>query len=77
MVLHAHYHWDDEVPEDEERQSRRSRHLWSQIYSWLVQPADRDALVAYLERHSLFGRWMPEAVGTPTLRISANCHGQK
>ena len=63
VVLHAHYHWDDEVPEDEERQSRRSRHLWSHIYSWLVQPADRDALVAYLERHSLFGRWMPEGCG--------------
>ena len=63
VVLYAHYHWGDEVPEDEERQSRRSRHLWSHIYSWLVQPADRDALVAYLERHSLFGRWMPEGCG--------------
>ena len=63
VVLHAYYHWDDEVSEDEESHSRRSRHLWSHIYSWLVQPADRNALVSYLERHSLFGRWMPEGCG--------------
>ena len=57
VVLHAAYHWDDDVPKDRSKPRRR---LWSHIYSWLVEPADRDALVAYLERHSLMGRWMPE-----------------
>ena len=60
VVLRAHYQWDDEVPEDEEADSRPRRQLWSQIFSWLVQPADRDDLVAYLGQHSLMGRWMPE-----------------
>ena len=63
VVLSAYYHWDDKVPEDEETQSQHRRNLWSHIYSWLVQPADRDALVAYLERHSLMGRWMPNGSG--------------
>ena len=60
VVLHAHYQWDDEIPEGEEKDSRPRRQLWSQIYGWLVQPSDQDALVAYLDRHSLMGRWMPE-----------------
>ena len=60
VVLHAHYQWDDEIPEGEEKDSRLRRQLWSQIYGWLVQPPDQDVLVAYLERHSLMGRWMPE-----------------
>ena len=59
-VLYAHYQWDDEIPEGEEKDSRLRRQLWSQIHGWLVQPPDQDALVAYLERHSLMGRWMPE-----------------
>ena len=57
VALHAVYQWDDDVPENRSKPRRR---LWSHIYSWLVDPADRDALVAYLERHSLMGRWMPE-----------------
>ena len=57
VVLHAVYHWDDDVLEN---QSKPRRRLWSHIYSWLAEPADRDALVRYLERHSLMGRWMPE-----------------
>ena len=60
VALHAVYHWDDDVTECGEDRSKPRRRLWSQIYSWLVQPADRDALVAYLERHPLMGRWMPE-----------------
>ena len=60
VIIHAYYHWADEVTEDEERKSRNRRDLWSHIYSWLVQPADREALVVYIERHSLMGRWMPE-----------------
>ncbi|MXX38720.1 MAG: ATP-binding protein [Gemmatimonadetes bacterium] len=55
VVLHAHYCWDEEVPEDEETYSRPRRQLWSRIDSWLIQPADQDALVAYLEEHSLVG----------------------
>ena len=60
VVLYAHYQWDDEIPEGEEKDSRLRRELWSQIHGWLVQPPDQDALVAYLERHSLMGRWMSE-----------------
>ena len=60
VVLHAHYQWDDEVSEDEENRSRPRRQLWSLLWGWLVQPTDRDALVAYLERHSLMGDWMPK-----------------
>ena len=65
VVLHAYYNWDEEVREDEERRARTRRNLWSHIYSWLVQPADMDALVAHLEQHSLFGRWMPEGLEHP------------
>ena len=61
VVLCAHYQWNDEAQEAEELYSRPRRELWSQIYGWLVQPDDRNALVAYLEEHSLMGRWMPEA----------------
>ena len=57
VVLHAVYQWGDDVLENG---SKPRRKLWSHVYSWLVEPADRDALVAYLERHSLMGRWMPE-----------------
>lgn len=63
VVLHAHYQWEDKVSGYEDDQSKPRRRLWSQVYSWLVQPADRDSLVAYLERHSLIGRWMPEGHG--------------
>ena len=55
VVLHAHYYWDEEVPEDEETYSRPRRQFWSRIDSWLIHPADQDALVAYLEEHSLVG----------------------
>ena len=63
VVLYGHYQWDDDVPEDEERYSKHRRQLWSQIYSWLIQPADHDAVVGHLDRHSLIGRWMPEGRG--------------
>ena len=63
VVLRAHYRWDDKGPENEELNSRPRRRLWSQTYGWLVQPDDREALVAYLEEHSLIGRWMPEGGG--------------
>ena len=63
VVLRAHYQWDEEVPEDEEADFRPRRQLWSQIFSWLVHPADHDSLVDYLERHSLMRRWMPEGRG--------------
>ena len=62
VVLHAHYCFDDEIPEGEEKCSRHRRNLWSNIYSWLVQPADRDALVASLERQSLMGCQRSEAL---------------
>ena len=60
VVLHAYHNWDERIPKDEERTSRRRRKFWSHVYSWLVQPEDRGALVAHLEQRSLMGRWMPE-----------------
>ena len=60
VVLRAHYQWDDEVPEDQKADSRPRRQLWSQIYGWLVQPADQKALVDYLAKRTLMRRWMPE-----------------
>ena len=60
VVLHSHHDWNEEVPEDEERQERRQRQFWSHIYSWLARPADLDALVKGIEERSLMGRWMPE-----------------
>jgi hypothetical protein len=35
--------------------------MWSHLYSWLVSTSNCDALVTYLDQHSLMGRWMPEA----------------
>ena len=60
VVLHAYHNWDERIPEDEERTSRRRRVFWSHVYSWLVRPGDRNALVTHLEQRSLMGRWMPE-----------------
>ena len=60
VVLRAHYEWADKISEDEEGQSRYRRDLWSHIFSWLVRPSDRKALVAFLEQRSLMGLWMPE-----------------
>ena len=61
VVLHAYHDWDERIPEDEERSARRRRQFWSHVYSWLVRPGDRRALVTYLEQRTLMGRWMPEA----------------
>jgi hypothetical protein len=61
VVLQAYYNWDEDIREDEELTSRRRRDMWSHIYTWLVEPAERDALVSYLERRTLMNRWMPEA----------------
>ena len=58
VALHAHYQWGDDVSEEEPFRPRRQ--LWSEVFAWLVQSDDRDALVSYLEHHSLMGRWMPE-----------------
>ncbi len=55
VVLYAHFYWEDEVSEDEESRSRPSRQLWCRMDSWLSRPADQDALVVYLEEHSLVG----------------------
>jgi hypothetical protein len=60
VVLQAYHEWQDEPREHEEWYSRQRRDMWSHIYSWLVSPSDRAALVSYLEEHSLMGRWMPE-----------------
>ena len=60
VVLQAYHTWEEDHPEDEERSARRRRELWSHVYSWLVRPEDRGALVTHLEQRSLRGRWMPE-----------------
>ncbi len=53
VVLHAWYNWRSTVTRP------RRRELWSYIYSWLVRPGQRDAVVRYIERHSLMNDWMP------------------
>ena len=60
VALCGYYNWDDETSEGEKRQDRRRRNQWSHVYSWLIRPADRDALVTLLESRSLMNRWMPE-----------------
>lgn len=60
VALCLYCNWDDEISEGQERQSQHRRKLWCSIRSWLVQPADQDPLVAYLEQHSLRGEWMLE-----------------
>ena len=59
VVLHAYHDWRERTREDEETSARRRREFWSHVYSWLVRPEDRDALMAHLEQRSLMGRWMP------------------
>ena len=59
VVLHAYHDWRERTREDEETSARGRREFWSHVYSWLVRPEDRDALVAHLEQRSLMGRWMP------------------
>lgn len=53
VVLHAWYNWRSTVTR------QRRRELWSHIYSWLVRPGQRDAVVGYIERRSLMNNWMP------------------
>ena len=62
VVLRAHYDWDERPSEGEDWWSRRRRSFWSQVYSWLVDPADQPKLVKYLKRQSLIGQWMPEGL---------------
>lgn len=57
VVLHAWYNWRNTITRP------RRRELWSHIYSWLVRPELRDAVVAYLEQRTFMNRWMPEGVG--------------
>ena len=52
--------WGDKPPEDQESQSRHRRNLWCSIRSWLVQPADQDALIAFLKQRSSQRDWSLE-----------------
>ena len=63
VVLHAHFQWDEEIPEDEDKDPRNRRQLWSRICSWLVQPHDLNGVISGLERNSHMGRSMPEGRG--------------
>lgn len=60
VVLHAWYIWTGGPPWERTGRSRR-REMRSHIYSWLVRPKQREAVVGYLE-HILMGR-MPEGAG--------------
>ena len=60
VILHAGYTWIDELASSKMRRSR-PREFWSHIYSWLVRPEQRAPIVAYLERRSLMGNWMPQS----------------
>ena len=59
VVLHTSYEWANVRLWEQTGHSRR-REIWSQIYSWLVKPEQRERVVRYLEQHTLMGRWMPE-----------------
>lgn len=61
VVLHAWYSWANELASSRMRYSRR-REFWSHVYSWLVRPAQRDSVVAYLEQRTFMNRWMPEGI---------------
>ena len=58
-VLHAWHDWANRYPWELTRHSRR-RNMWSHIYSWLVQPKQREEIVRYIEQRTLMNRWMPE-----------------
>ena len=60
VPLCLYCNWYGEISEPQERRSPLRGNFWCSIRSWLVQPADRDALVEYLEGHSHMGRQMPE-----------------
>ena len=62
VVLHAWYNWTSGRPWRRAGHSRR-REMWNHIYSWLVRPEQREAVVGYLEQRTLMNRWMPEGVG--------------
>ncbi len=59
VVVHAWHNWVNELAGSRFQRSNR-RDFWSHIYSWLVRPEQLHAVVAYIERRSLMGRWMPE-----------------
>ena len=62
VVLHAWYNWIDELASS--KMSRpRPREFWSHIYSWLVQPKQRNAVVAYIECRSLMNHLIPGGAG--------------
>ena len=58
VVLHAWYNWTSGYPWDRVGHSRR-REIWSHVYSWLVKPEQRDAVVRYIGHRSLMNNWMP------------------
>ena len=53
VVLHAWYNWRSTATHP------RRRELWSHIYTWLVRPEQRDAVVKYIEHRSLMNNLMP------------------
>ena len=63
VVLHAWYNWTSGYRRERTGHSRR-REIWSHIYSWLVQPKQREEVVAYLEQRTFMNRWMPEGTST-------------
>ena len=58
VVLHAWYNWTSGYPWERTGRSRR-REVWSHIYSWLVRPEQRYAVVEYIEHRSLMNNLMP------------------
>ena len=53
VVLHAWYNWRNTATQP------RRRELWSHIYSWLVRPEQRYAVVEYIQHRSLMNNLMP------------------
>lgn len=62
VVLHAYYSWDEKPTEDQERDERSRRDMWSHIYSWLVRPQDATAMFSYLSKRTLMNQWTPHAL---------------
>lgn len=65
IVLQAFLRWEEEPTEDQVRDDRDRRDLWSHIYGWIVRKPDAPRLMRFLKTTTLMGRWMPEG-GTIT-----------
>lgn len=62
VVLQAYYNWHEHPTEDQERDDRPRRDMWSHIYSWILRRGDARTLFDFLSSRSLMNEWMPQGV---------------